>query len=278
MALPYVTPNQVKPLEEKVNTLEEKVNNKQDALESGVNIKTINNQSILGEGNINISEGTEVIANPTLAGTESNLTGLQVGDTKYKVPQGGGASLGISDDLVFKTDNLKKNIIAYFSQRYPLIYINDETDFILTGRVSELAYEGEYISVGNSFHYIDVNTAISAGAGGSMTYAQPDNMSDFELSFTEDEYEVKNLSLSAGSFTISGTVSDTTILIRDAFYEALNFSETYFHLDDIITLLFYNSSEPNIIGISWQRNNDNLMETEPLTIKDILDCFDVVDY
>ena len=31
---------------------------------------------------------TEVAANPTLAGTESNLEGLQVGSTKYKVPQG----------------------------------------------------------------------------------------------------------------------------------------------------------------------------------------------
>ena len=31
--------------------------------------------------------GTEVVANPTLAGTESALTGLQVGKTKYKVEQ-----------------------------------------------------------------------------------------------------------------------------------------------------------------------------------------------
>lgn len=36
--------------------------------------------------------GTEVVANPTLAGTEANLTGLQVGDTKYAVPQGGSGS------------------------------------------------------------------------------------------------------------------------------------------------------------------------------------------
>lgn len=34
--------------------------------------------------------GTTVVANPTLAGTEADLTGLQVGDTKYKVPAGGG--------------------------------------------------------------------------------------------------------------------------------------------------------------------------------------------
>ena len=32
--------------------------------------------------------GTEVIANPTLAGTEDALTGLQVGETKYKVDSG----------------------------------------------------------------------------------------------------------------------------------------------------------------------------------------------
>jgi len=37
--------------------------------------------------------GTTVVANPTLAGTEANLTGLQVGDTKYKVPEGGGTAL-----------------------------------------------------------------------------------------------------------------------------------------------------------------------------------------
>ena len=34
-----------------------------------------------------------VSANPTLAGTEDNLTGLQVGDTKYKVPSGGGGTI-----------------------------------------------------------------------------------------------------------------------------------------------------------------------------------------
>lgn len=32
--------------------------------------------------------GTNVVANPTLAGTEADLTGLQVGDTKYKVGSG----------------------------------------------------------------------------------------------------------------------------------------------------------------------------------------------
>ena len=34
------------------------------------------------------SELVKVSANPTLAGTEADLTGLQVGDTKYKIPEG----------------------------------------------------------------------------------------------------------------------------------------------------------------------------------------------
>lgn len=36
--------------------------------------------------------GTTVVANPTLAGTESDLVGLQVGDTKYKISAGGAAA------------------------------------------------------------------------------------------------------------------------------------------------------------------------------------------
>lgn len=37
----------------------------------------------------NASVGTEVVANPVLAGTEGDLTGLEVAGTKYKVPTGG---------------------------------------------------------------------------------------------------------------------------------------------------------------------------------------------
>ena len=45
------------------------------------------------EGKIVAGEaGTQVEANPTLAGTEAALEGLQVGDTKYKVEAGGGSS------------------------------------------------------------------------------------------------------------------------------------------------------------------------------------------
>lgn len=46
----------------------------------------------LGTGdtlNCTVPTPTTVVANPTMAGTESDLTGLQVGDTKYAIPSGG---------------------------------------------------------------------------------------------------------------------------------------------------------------------------------------------
>lgn len=48
---------------------------------------------------------TEVVANPTLAGTEDTLTGLQVGETKYAVPQGGGKTY--NHFVKFTTEDIK---------------------------------------------------------------------------------------------------------------------------------------------------------------------------
>ena len=42
------------------NYVDSKVSTKQDTLVSGTNIKTINNQSLLGSGNINIESGTNI--------------------------------------------------------------------------------------------------------------------------------------------------------------------------------------------------------------------------
>lgn len=78
------------------------------------------------------SPGTEVIANPTLAGTEANLTGLQVGNNKYKVPQGGGASVDstplFSGQLDFSTDNVILPTVT--SYNYPEVNMEDVNNWI----------------------------------------------------------------------------------------------------------------------------------------------------
>lgn len=52
------------------------------------------NAPTLSEGGTALSnkylQKTEVVANPTLSGGEADLTSLQVGDTKYAIPSGGG--------------------------------------------------------------------------------------------------------------------------------------------------------------------------------------------
>lgn len=62
-------------------------------------VSSADNGKVLGVNNgvwekVAASGGTTVVANPTLAGTEADLTGLQVGDIKYKVPEGGGGGSG----------------------------------------------------------------------------------------------------------------------------------------------------------------------------------------
>lgn len=61
---------------------------------SGATYTAGNGIEITDENVINNTQDV-VVANPELVGTEDNLTGIQVGDTKYKVPQGGSSSLGL---------------------------------------------------------------------------------------------------------------------------------------------------------------------------------------
>lgn len=70
-----------------------------------------------------IPEGTVVEANPTLAGTESPLTGLQVGNTKYAV--GGGKKHLYACNLEYSAND--KTILGL---SYQLVYIY--TDDIIT--------------------------------------------------------------------------------------------------------------------------------------------------
>lgn len=76
--------------------LQDALNDKQDELVSGTNVKTINNQSILGEGNIDITSAEW----GNIAGTLSSQTDLQ-GELDLKVNKSGDiitGSLGIGGD------------------------------------------------------------------------------------------------------------------------------------------------------------------------------------
>ena len=68
-----------------------------------------------------------VVANPTLAGTEDNLTGLQVGETKYKVPSGGSGINVIDFNGIIKDDfneGFYNNIISLYNENNPTFIKN----------------------------------------------------------------------------------------------------------------------------------------------------------
>lgn len=59
-------------------------------------------------GDLDTKSGTKLVAvsaNPTLAGTEADLTGLEVDGTKYKISSGGGSSTPLLEDIVDSKGN-----------------------------------------------------------------------------------------------------------------------------------------------------------------------------
>lgn len=83
---------------------------------------------------------TNVVANPTLVGTESDLTGLQVGDTKYKV---GGSTTKYKHHIILR--NVIRNggeyegDYVYYPRAICFDIINDTSNLINT--ISTLYYE-----------------------------------------------------------------------------------------------------------------------------------------
>lgn len=104
---------------------------KQDVLESGTNIKTINGQNILGSGDITI-EGGSVEANPVLEGNEEYLKGLKVGNTKYSTePDLSGKVISILGDSISTFDGWipngsdRRNL--FHAPYYPKTWFTDVT-------------------------------------------------------------------------------------------------------------------------------------------------------
>lgn len=74
-----ITPTDKEQIEQKIVDLQ---NNKQDKLISGVNIKTINNQSLLGEGNIDIQGGGSETSDYSQLSNKPKINSIELNDNK----------------------------------------------------------------------------------------------------------------------------------------------------------------------------------------------------
>jgi len=93
--------------------------------------------------------GPVVVANPTLAGTEPNLEGLQVGSQKYKVPDGGG---NLYYHLITITDEEYKN-----KGVFSIINNSNEQITSLSGLDGTYQATGGTGSTGKLFMYVEVS-------------------------------------------------------------------------------------------------------------------------
>ena len=85
-------------------------------------------------------DGTIVVANPAIAGTEASLTSIEIDGTKYKIPQGGGGgggsvdSVSVNGSTPFLPDsngNVDLDIAAYASNNTMYIAAIEDGDGVI---------------------------------------------------------------------------------------------------------------------------------------------------
>jgi len=120
--------------------------------------------------------GTTVVANPTLAGTEDSLTGLQVGDTKYAVSGGGGGGgvLVVSVTFEGETATLDKTWQEITDASFPVI-VTDESSVGTSWNTirSTYLYNGVYyvemvvgsVEEGKFLSYVIMNFTTDSASG-----------------------------------------------------------------------------------------------------------------
>ena len=141
-----------------------------------------------------------VVANPTLAGTEDPLTGLQIGNTKYAMPQGGEK---LYNHIFNVTDNTYKTVL-----NFSIINKNNETQkmFYNTSTLGAWLYNNGYTSKTNAYPcsgimnalnddvltatiftslFCDVPNGFAKYAGDIIVYNTTNNVVTFE---TKDTY------------------------------------------------------------------------------------------
>jgi hypothetical protein len=140
-------------------TLENEISEKQDELVSGVNIKTINNQSLLGQGNIDISGGASITVDSELSTSSTNPVQNKVITANVPTLNGKNTFTGsntltdgqhlsvVNDCSSITIDDGNSNWITLTAEGIKLDD-DDDTGLVTTLGQSGLTISGETSSVG----------------------------------------------------------------------------------------------------------------------------------
>ena len=139
-------------IKNQINVLDKKIEDKQDELISGSNIKTINGQSILGNGNITIKEGENVDLSEYAAKEELNNK-ADKSDIPTKVSQltnDKNYLTSIPSEYVTETELNQK---GYITQHQDISYLatkdelNNKADVdIVPTKVSDLENDSNFVA------------------------------------------------------------------------------------------------------------------------------------
>ena len=135
--------------------LQEALNEKQDTLVSGTNIKTINNESILGEGNIEVDLSNK--ANKDLSNVSWNNVNASDIPTDVELLSGSG-TLTLEDNKLYKltssgsttfslptiTDTTKFHQIMVQLKMSSVVTINVGTSYYFNSKAPDLSKAGSY--------------------------------------------------------------------------------------------------------------------------------------
>lgn len=220
---------------EKIDSLDKEMATKQDTLISGTNIKTINNESLLGEGNITIDATI-----PTLVISESSILSGDFDKVLEAINNRNSFTIylyGVGNTLTFVEQVLVSGstIIALFhteNASLHRLYISTITSNSVSTSTTEANYQEQLVS-GTNIKTINGESILGegnldiSGGGGATDYTQLTNKPQINSVELSGNKSLSDLGIQpAGNYIEAGTGTQTQIntitVLTQAEYDGLS--------------------------------------------------------
>jgi hypothetical protein len=180
-------------IDAKISDLTSDINKKQDELISGQNIKTVNNQSLLGEGNIDIQ--ADLTDYYTKNETDSKLTAKA---DKTEIPDT--SSFATKTDLTTKVDKVEGKVLSSndytTDEKTKLAGLVNYDDTQIKQQINLKANSSDVYDKSETYNRDEIDTKISESSGGTvdLTDYYTKLETDTKLSLKADKTEIPDTS------------------------------------------------------------------------------------
>ena len=180
-------------IDAKISGLTSDINKKQDELISGQNIKTVNNQSLLGEGNIDIQ--ADLTDYYTKLETDSKLTAKA---DKTEIPDA--SSFATKTDLTTKVDKVEGKVLSSndytTDEKTKLAGLINYDDTPIKQQINLKANSSDVYGKSETYNRDEIDTKISESSGGTvdLTDYYTKLETDTKLALKADKTEIPDTS------------------------------------------------------------------------------------